>query len=78
MRDQAGPNRKDGTMKDPVSDEAREAHVRPHLALAERELQWALAATDTPQLVEEILEARITSAQEYLQQWAQSTITWVS
>ena len=49
-------------MKDPVSDEAREAHARPHLTLAEKELQWALAATDTPQLVEEILEARITSA----------------
>lgn len=46
--------------------------------LAEKELQWALAATDTPQVVEEILEARITSAQEYLQQWAQSAITWVS
>lgn len=78
MRDQAGPNRKDGTMKDPVSDDAREAHARPNLALAEKELQGDLAATDTPQLVEEILEARITSAQEYLQQWARSAITWVS
>ena len=65
-------------MKDPVSDEAREVHARPHLALAERELQGALAAPDTPQLVEEVLEARITSAQEYLRQWAQSAVTWVS
>ena len=65
-------------MKDPVSDEAREVHARPHLALAERELQWALATSDTPRLVEEVLEARITSAQEYLRQWAQSAVTWVS
>lgn len=76
MRDQAGLNRKDGTMRDSIADEERTPRGSGHLALATEELQCSLPVSDTPLLVEEMLEAEVNWADDQLYRLAQPRIRW--
>lgn len=65
-------------MKDSTSDSASEMHVRPHLALAQEELQGSLAVTHTPHIIEELLATLIEQADEYLRRQVQPFVIWFS
>lgn len=76
MRDQAGHNRKDGAVRDSIPGEERYRRGSGHLALATEELQCSLPVTDTPLLVEEMLEAEVSWWDDQLRRLAQARIRW--
>jgi len=63
-------------MKSPVSDEEREEPPRDHLSLASANIQCSLPVSDTPLLVEELLEDNLSSADQYLRELARPHIFW--
>ncbi|MEO7648109.1 MAG: hypothetical protein ABIV11_07735 [Gemmatimonadaceae bacterium] len=78
MRDQAGRFRKDGRMKSPVTVEAQEDRPFDHLSLASATIQFSLPVSDTPALVEELLEGHLAQANEYLREFARPLLVWRS
>lgn len=65
-------------MKDSLRDAERKRSDCGRLALASDKLQCSLPVTDTPLLVEELLEAHIDWADYQLRELAQPPIIWPS
>ena len=78
MREQAGRFRKDGRMENPATDEQLEDQPFDHLSLASATIQCSLPVSDTPALVEELLEGHLAQASEYLRDFALPLPVWRS